>query len=309
MIPKNNEMRIETTTKCNYNCVICPRDRFTRIKETMSLELFETLFKKIVLETRQYNTLTFSGFGEPLLDPTLDDKIRFAKNYNFDVLILSNGSLLTAKRFQELENLGVKSIRVSMYGITPETYARVHGLANSAQFENIKTELTRIAEIKKTTGLILTYNVVEGVNDRDTEKWIEYWKDRADLIEVWRPHNWVNGREYRPVQEKKVKTCGRPWNTPLQVQVDGTVNMCCFDYNGSLLLGDLNNQTLTEIFDSDRFKKILHHHKTGEFTGSHLICKNCDQRNATKTHVMEYNSKFKIEDRVEKLSTTYTDLI
>jgi hypothetical protein len=89
--------------------------------------------------------------------------------------------------------------------------------------------------------------------------------------------------------------------------VDGTVNMCCFDFDGKLLLGDLKTQTLKEIFESSMFKKILKHHTTGDFKESGLICENCDQRNLNKSDVMVYNSKFDISERVKKVSTTYSD--
>lgn len=309
MIPKSSEIRFETTTKCNYNCIICPREQFIRKKETMSFEKFQFLLQKIIHETSQYDTVTFSGFGEPLLDPTLDEKIRLVKKNNLKPLILSNGSLLSVKRFRELEQIGVKSIRISFYGMSPESYAGIHGLLDPARFEKVKSALTEIAEIRTSTDIILTYNVVEGVNDKDTRKWIDYWKDRVDLIEVWKPHNWVDGRHCREIQNEKLKTCGRPWNTPLQVQVDGTVNMCCFDYNGKLLLGNLNTQTLDQIFSSENFRKILFCHERGDFSGSHLICETCDQRNANKNDVMVYNSKFRIEDRIDKVSTTYSDLL
>ena len=150
--------------------------------------------------------------------------------------------------------------------------------------------------------------MVNECNDTDMESWIEYWKDKVDLLEVWRPHNWVNSKDYRAVQKEKLKTCGRPFNTPLQIQVDGTVNMCCFDFDGQLLLGDLKTQTLEEIFESSMFNKILKYHTTGDFTESGLICEDCDQRNVDKSDVMIYNSKFDIKERVKKVSTTYQEI-
>ena len=150
--------------------------------------------------------------------------------------------------------------------------------------------------------------MVDGCNDSALESWIEYWKDKVDLLEVWRPHNWADSKDYRAVQKDKLKTCGRPLNTPLQIQVDGTVNMCCFDFDGKLLLGDLRTQTLEEIFESSMFNKILRYHTSGDYRGSGIICENCDQRNVEKTDAMIYNSKYDIEERVKKVSTTYADL-
>lgn len=309
MIPESNELRFEVTTKCNYYCVICPHESLTRKIETMSTDIFKHLFDKINTETTQYNTLTFPGMGEPLLDKTLDVKIRYGKKNGFAVLILTNGSVLTVDRFRRLQDSGVDSIRVSMYGDTLESYNAVHGIKDVNLFQKVKDNLSKISRIKNHTKLLLTYNVVDQRNDSTLKNWIEYWNDKVDLLEVWRPHNWVNAKNYRDVQPEKMKTCGRPWKTPLQVQVDGTVNMCCFDFDGKLLLGDLNTQSLKEIFESPMFKKILQHHTTGDFEGSGLICENCDQRNVDKSEVMVYNSKFDIHERVKQVSTTYTGLV
>lgn len=311
MIPKNNDMRFEVTTKCNYNCIICPRDKLTRKIETMSLGVFKKLFDKIFQETGQYNTLSFPGMGEPLLDETLNKKIEYVKKIKKDlaVLILTNGSLLTLERFNELESLGVTSIRVSLYGNSHETYLKVHRVKNRNIFNKIKNNLLKISKSRKNTKLLLTFNLLDDVNGSIVQEWISFWKDKVDLIEVWRPHNWVYGRNYRSIQSEKLQTCGRPFKGPLQVQVDGTVNMCCFDFDGKLTMGDLKKQTLTKIFSSPLFKKIVECHKSGNFKGSNLICENCDQRNLDKTDVMIYNSKFDINERVKMISTTYSKVI
>ncbi len=309
MIPKSNDMRFEVTTRCNYNCVICPRDKLTRKIETMSFELFRRILDKILDETGQYNTLSFPGLGEPLLDETLDRKIEYAKKKKLDILILTNGSLLSVDRFKALEGLGVTSLRISFYGNTPAAYSKVHGLKNKEIFNKVRANLTEISKIKKQTKLLFTFNVVDGINESCVKGWIEYWKDKADLIEVWRPHNWVDGKDYRKVQKALLATCGRPFNGPLQVQADGSVNMCCFDFNGKLTLGDLKNETLGAIFDSPLYRKIKECHAAGKFKGSGLICEKCDQRNAVKSDAMVFNSKFDIAERLKMTSTTYSKVI
>ena len=308
MIPPNNDMRFEVTTRCHYHCVICPREELTRKKETMSLELFKQLFDKIVAETDQYTTLSFPGMGEPLLDDTLEDKIAYARSVrpSLDVLILTNGSRMTPERFKRLEGVGVASMRVSIYGHDPDTYCAVHGIKDRDMFERVKGYILKALAVRDRTKVLLTLNVVKGCNDSIVQDWIDFWKDRADLVEVWYPHNWGATRHYRDVQQAKLKTCGRPFNGPLQVQVDGTVNMCCFDFDGKLIIGDLKTQALTEVFSSDAYHRITEHHVSGDFAGSQLICEHCDQRNANKADVMIFDSKFDIEERVKMTSTTYT---
>jgi wyosine [tRNA(Phe)-imidazoG37] synthetase (radical SAM superfamily) len=307
MIPKNNEIRFEICTSCNYNCCICARDKLTRKKEIMPTEKFKFYLQQILDATGQYDTLTFSGFGEPLLDKDILEKIKFARKCNLKVLLLTNGSLLTKEIFEKMEDLEVESIRVSFYGITGTTYSKVHGV-DGGYFEKTYKNLTDLCRSKRRVKILMTYNIVEGINDQDTSAWVKYWEPISDLVEIWKPHNWVYGRSYRKVQKEKVETCGRPWNTPLQVQVDGTINMCCFDFNGDLLVGDLNKQSLEEIFKSGMYKKIVSCHASGNFEGSGLICENCDQRNEDKAGVLAYSSKFNPEDRIGRVSTTYSKL-
>lgn len=311
MIPKNSDMRIEVSTRCNYNCVICPHDTLTRKKEIMTLELFKELFNKVVKETGQYTTLTFPGMGEPLLDNTLDEKIKYVKKKkpDMEILILTNGYLLTPKRFKILETIGVTSIRVSFYGHDAETYSLVHGVTNKKIFEMVKQNLIKICGLKNKTQLLLTFNIVEGVNDNVLNDWISFWTQKADLVEVWRPHNWAGAKKYRMVQNSKLKSCARPFNGPLQVQVDGTVNMCCFDFDGKLTIGGLKSQSLKEIFSSQLYEKIKKCHESGNYEQSGLICENCDQRNSEKADVMVYNSKFNVNERVKMLSTTYNKVL
>ena len=172
-------------------------------------------------------------------------------------------------------------------------------------YERLRDTLTEICALDRETQMLFTFNVVEAGREKDLRSWIRYWEPKADLIEVWQPHNWVYGRALRPVSAKKRETCGRPFRGPLQVQVDGTVNMCCFDFNGDLTLGDLKVQSLHEIFEGDFFLKIYDCHLKGDFEKSDLICEDCDQRNADKSDVLIYNSKFDIRERVEMTSSTY----
>jgi MoaA/NifB/PqqE/SkfB family radical SAM enzyme len=281
----------------------------TRKKEIMPTERFKYYVKKIQQEIDQYDTLTFSGFGEPLLDRDFIKKAEIVKNEGFDVLLLTNGSLLSVDLFRQINNFGLESVRISFYGMKVDSYKRVHNINGNILFDKVKNTLTEICMMNRRTKIIFTYNVVSGENDEDIQEWINYWEPLADLLEIWKPHNWVDGRNYRAIKREKLKTCGRPFNGPLQVQVDGTVNMCCFDYNGKLLLGDLNSQSLYEIFNSEEYKKIKECHLSGKFEGSGLICEMCDQRNADKSDIMIYNSKFDINERVNMVSTIYKKLI
>ena len=287
---------------------MCPREKLKRAKAVMPTSLFKEVLNKVQADTSQYGYVTFAGFGEPLMDRELLSKIEIARNRGFRVLLLTNGSLLDLNVFNAMDGLGVDSVRVSFYGMNARTYGKMHGVKDPDTFYRVWQALNEICSAGRRTKLVMTLNVVDGINDGDTDAWIKYWEARADLIEVWRPHNWVYGRKFRPISAEKRRTCARPFTGPLQIQVDGTVNMCCFDFNGDLTLGDLRRNGLKDIFKGPMFRKIYEIHNNGNMEQSNLICKDCDQLNRDKSNVIIYNSHFDAKERVECISTTYNRL-
>src|SRR5262249_19229652 len=119
------EVRYETTDHCNATCIMCPRDLHKNGREhgVMDLELFKKSIDEVVpLGARR---IVLTVFGEPLMDTTLADKIAYAKSMGLNTYIISNGSLLNRTKSEKLIDAGLDEIRVSFYGMRPETYNAV----------------------------------------------------------------------------------------------------------------------------------------------------------------------------------------
>lgn len=297
-----NEARIETCTKCNYQCEFCTHPtHFARKEEIMSLETYRFIIDKLRLEAPYILESTISGFGEAFLDPTIFEKIKYSIDNGLNVHTLTNGSTLNEDKIDTLFKYNVEDIRISLHSIKPENYCRITG-ATPAQHRKVLHNINYIINNKDYTRLVITIDVVD-INKDEVDEIINLYSDRVDLLEVWRPHNWVDVLDYRTGPIIK-DSCGRPINSPLQIQVDGTINMCCFDYNGVLLLGDFMTQTLDEIFESEVYLDLRKQHILGTLAESNYICKNCDQRRGQNDAVI-YNSKFSGDDRLNRTSTNY----
>ena len=109
----------------------------------------------------------------------------------------------------------------------------------------------------------------------EMNRWIEFWEDRLSEVYVWKPHNYIYGRNYRDISGQKNTTCGRPLEGPLNVAVDGKAHVCCFDFNKDIIVGDLNKQSIAEVLNSKELKNIQEKHKNNDFQG--LLCDKCDQ--------------------------------
>jgi molybdenum cofactor biosynthesis enzyme MoaA len=69
---------VEVTNRCNTRCAICPREEIERPLGMMSEETFRMLTDRI--RASSVLGVIFSGFGEPLLHPSLPQTCPVWKN-------------------------------------------------------------------------------------------------------------------------------------------------------------------------------------------------------------------------------------
>jgi len=115
---------IEVTNRCNLLCQTCPRTFFDR-EPLKSLALEE--FIAIAEQFPQMQRALLHGIGEPLLNRELPQIIQYLKGRNVEVIINSNGTLLSPVWQENLVNSGLDEYRCSIDGAKDETYARIRG--------------------------------------------------------------------------------------------------------------------------------------------------------------------------------------
>jgi len=269
----NPEVRIENTNLCNSNCVMCPREKLTRPLGVMEWGLF----KKIIDDAKGCGIkhVFLGGFGEPMQDAYFIKRIKYIKHNGLTVNTITTASFLNPKMSDEIIESGLDSIRISFYGLTKEVYESIHrGLSFDAAVRNIKELIAKRNNKNKPTLEISLSFLILKENSHQVSEFDKFWVD-ADFVEIWRPHNFINGRNYRD-RATELKSCGRPWRGPLQIQWDGTVVPCCFDYNGYLILGDLKKQSIEELMHDELYEKLRNAHKK-ENLAKFKYCSMCDQ--------------------------------
>ena len=275
------EIRIEPSTLCNYNCRMCARGALSRKRQAMPDSLFDRLVDQVRSELPHIDYCTLSGFGEPATDPGWSHKLRLAASRFSHVHVVTNLSLIQGAGLDELAACAT-DIRVSLGATTEEVYHRVHRPPKGVHLAAVEDRIRALASRPgRRYNLRLTCCRLQE-NEAELPIWIERWSGVADELEVWEPHNWATARSFRDVSRDREPTCGRPASGPIQVQVDGTVNVCCFDYDGVLLIGDLRVQSFGEIFGGDAMQRIRALHATGR-ADELWPCSRCDQRERQET--------------------------
>ncbi len=281
------DVRIEPTNICNYNCVMCPRDKHTRKQGVMDMGLYKRVIDEVVpMGAKQ---ITLVNFGEPFIDPSLTDKIHYAHQRGLRTYTVTNGSVLHKKdpskfargknisKIEAVAQAGLTELRLSFYGTTRERYERI---MRGGDFERVVENIKLLKEIRDKYGnpqisvYFLQMDKCKGLS-QEAKDFIEYTKPFADIVEIWRPHNFGDGRSFRDVSSKNRVTCGRPMSGPLHVNWDGRVIPCCFDYNAAVVLGDVTRNSIEEIMDETLWNDLREMHKSSDFGDS--FCGGCDQ--------------------------------
>lgn len=291
MFKLNTEhITIETINICNANCVFCPREKYEMKPETMTMKLWKKIIDDLTTHIdppfTNYDHLKIDtqGFGEPFLDPYLFDRLKYARKKIpcTKFFTSSNCTKMTKDKFYLICEY-IDTLRTSFYAMTKETYQKTQ--RGNAVFEDALYNILDFIRYRdysleniagKKPWLIMQMEIVEGYNDHEVQQWKDFWESRADEIIIWTLHNFGGLRpQYRKMNHSKQISCGRPMHGPAYVHVNGIVSMCCWDINERLVIGDLNTQTLEEVFNDKPYKMIREKHENNDFRG--LYCYHCEQ--------------------------------
>jgi MoaA/NifB/PqqE/SkfB family radical SAM enzyme len=261
-------VQIESTNICNAKCVFCPRDDMHRRQGVMAFDLF----RKVVDECAALGIthVRMHNYGEAFMDRHLVEKIRYAKQTGIrEVGVISNGSLITDQVARGIIEAGLDAINISVDASGKDVFESTRiGLNYDKVIANIERLVRIRAELgRRRPKLILSF--VRQNNSADEQAFIEHWKTVADKIHITDLHNWAGTLN----KESGVNyPCYRPWLT-FTVLWDGRVSLCCADFDGRTILGDLNSSTIRDIWNAEPYVNVRRQHLE---SGGPDICRSCD---------------------------------
>ena len=261
-------VQIESTNMCNAKCVFCPRDEMHREEGIMSM----ALYRKVVDECAELGIthVRMHNYGEAFLDRDLVEKIRYAKAKGIkEVGLISNGSLITERVARGLVEAGLDAINISVDASGREVFESTRVGLN---YDKVIANIERLVRIRAEAGkrrpkLILSF--VRQNNSADEQAFIEHWRSIADKIHITDLHNWAGTLN---TTSDVNYPCYRPWLT-FTVLCDGRVSLCCADFDGRTILGDLNTSSIRDVWNGDVYRDARRQHLEH---GGPEVCQACD---------------------------------
>jgi len=254
-IPRN--MLIEVSNRCNHKCTFCFNPSMTRRKGGMKSEFISRILREAY--DCGVREVGFTATGESLMDKHLFDYFSQASDIGYEYTYFStNGALLNEKKIEQIFLSGLSSIKFSINAGTRETYKYIHGRDD---FDHVIAMIKIIDRERKVRNrllrLFVTYVVTEKNKD-EQDNLQDILGDSVDKI-LYAPE----AKEVGPVTAElsTVSPCSMVFNR-IHLTYEGYLSACCTDFEGKLVVADLNKMPLKEAWESEIFQELRRRHIT-----------------------------------------------
>ena len=226
-------IEINLTELCNRKCVFCPRVD-PKIYPNRNLHTDIKLSEKIAkdLLERNYNgRISFSGFGEPLLCKDFDKHLEIFREKLPNVILETNtnGDKLNPERIIKLFDVGLTNLYINMYD----------GPEQIEFFEKMILE----------TGLDKNKFYLR-------PHWVGYHKDWGLFLNNRSGLVTSEENEYlKPLEVSKSRRCFYPFYK-MFIDYNGDVLFCSNDWGRKIIVGNINETSIYEIWTSKKLNKI-----------------------------------------------------
>lgn len=239
----------------------------------MKMELFKSLIDQAT-DIPLIDHITITGLGEPFLDKHLVERLQYVRKKMPGVLldVYTNGGYLTEDNIKAVRDAGLSVLYVSLNAANARKRREVMKLHD---FDKVREMCHKAIEMRGDMKIVVKAVMAKDLMEHDElEEFMREWggsHDNGGHAFVHFEGNWA-GAMY-PVRTTPVTACVRALGE-IMVLWDGRVSLCCFDGEGEVILGDLNKQTIKEVFNGPVATGIRQAHMEGRRSELKL-CSTC----------------------------------
>ncbi|MBI4646373.1 MAG: SPASM domain-containing protein [Bacteroidia bacterium] len=285
-------LTIEPTTYCNLNCASCPTGTGSIARPQGEIDF--GFYKKIIDETSRYIFYLMLYFqGEPYLHTGLFDMLKYARKKKIYTVLSTNGHFFSDDNIKATVKSGLNRLIISVDGTDQEAYSAYraggnldkvltdtkklidyrnsHKLYNPCiimQFIVTKSNQHQIGDIKKLSKRLGT----DYVSIKTAQLFDYKYGNRLipDISSYSRYKKLPDGTYI--IKNKLKNRCKRIFTTGV-ITWNGDVIPCCFDKNGRFIIGNMNENNFSSIWENKNFQEF----RTSLFRNRKAIdiCTNC----------------------------------
>ena len=278
MIFELNDIHLESTTACSAKCFMCPHDELNR-KGEMDFELF----KKIVDDAIALGCKRITPFriGDPLLFKDLFKWIEYVKDIpDVYVSLFTNASNLNRDMWDKLlEYWNKLMITISFHGYDKESYEKNMCM----NFEKVRGNIIGFMEQNKQIPVNI-YALLPDSKQEYIDEFQTLWHGQGfnGVSAGGGFMEWTGARHVAETRLDLMRSNPEKYHRVpcdyvmhhMDVMYDGKVCLCCVDYQGEVIFGDLEYQSIMDVYNGRLYQYWIEQHlKNG---GKDLpLCKDC----------------------------------
>jgi radical SAM protein with 4Fe4S-binding SPASM domain len=277
-------VQFETHSACNAACIFCPYSTTYQTQPKGFMD--DALFNKIVDELSRHKVRRISPYlnNEPFLDRGLVGKLALIKEKIPDskIVITTNGSKLDDKTIEALiASKSLRALYISFQGIEKGPYEET--MRGSLVFEETMKNVENLIEKWKAAGgenLFKIYVTMVATNKIDPLKATEFWKNKG-IRSKWTPleNRGGNIEEAKKLTPKEAKltryvNCTRLYKQAY-ILFNGDMVLCCTDYERKVVLGNVGETSIEEVWNSKKartIRRLFWEGRLDEIT----LCRDCE---------------------------------
>ena len=283
-------LNVEMTNECNLERPMCARTtEMTRPVQHMSKAVFQRIIDEA--DELRVRKLWLHMFGESLLHPQIYDFIEYAaRKTRIGLVALStNVTTLNERNARRLIESGLGHLILSVDAQSDDIYKIVRGF----DFARVRANTRRFLELHREYESTMSVNVsiiAMGIKAAEIgdfrREWAPFESGRVKVL-VKTLTNFGGlvdtgqfaGGEPDSLDAARTdgrrKTCPQLWDS-LTVQSNGDIVACCYDINGSMGYGNVNDLSLRDAWDGTPIRQLRDQHVTLDFSQLPL-CGACEK--------------------------------
>lgn len=282
---------VDPSDRCNFKCKFCPTGNHKLMKEVgrplklMPIQLYYKIIDDICDFDKPIKVLRLYKDGEPLLNPYFQEMVKYAKDSGCceKVDTTTNASMLRPSIIYDMIYSGLDRINISIEGVNEQQYLDFSGY--KIDFDNLVNNIAILYDVKRNCEIIIKING-DVISEEDKQKFFDIFGDICDGISIEHTMNCWNGFEMDGLKQneevgiygqpiKEVQVCPYVFYS-MSINSDCKVSLCFLDWNRKMIIGDVNKQSVKEIWQSKKLYKIQSSFLLG-LRKFHPICSNCSQ--------------------------------
>jgi len=283
---------VDPSSLCNFKCKFCPTGHKDLLNDSnyqrglLSLELFKKMIQDLKKFKHPLKVLRMNKIGEPLLNKNLCEMIKYAKDSgNVDYIDLAtNGSLFTYDLMQELVSSGLDRLNISVEGINKKQYLdnALIDFDFNKFVKNIQWLFKNKQDCEVTIKIPGNYMTQE-----QKDEFLSTFGDYCDsifiedLAPIWPLFDLEKranidirtdeGQYQQSLQKKDI--CSYIFYS-MAINSDGTISACCPDWDQKLIIGNLKDNSIYDIWHSQKLNELRLQQLNGNRCDN-KICSNC----------------------------------